>query len=379
MVDCWHVATGLYVHYVHGSEISDKAVLWLRQATLMHSGMIDGRHDITGANAEGLWTGSIPTLADVFAARAVIRTFLKPTPLLRVPALSEKLGCELLVKVESLNPTGAFKVRGGLNYMSHLGPEQLQRGVVGASTGNHGQSIAYAAQEFGTTATIFVPEGANPLKVEAMSRLGADVIHEGADFDECLEAAREFAAGAGRVFIHSANEPHLIAGVATHTLEILDEAPEVDTIFVATGGGSGLCGACIAGKGIKPDIQVYGVQSEGAPVIRDSLRDRRLYRYDTMSTFAEGIATREAFSLPARILWEMVDDIEVVSDAELRQAMLTLLQTTRVLAEGAGAAGLAGAWKRRSDLVGRTVAVIVSGGNVTLDGLAEAMEQERAW
>ncbi len=341
--------------------------------------MVAVRQDITGANDEGLWTGAVPSLADVFAARAVIRRYLKPTPLLRVPALSEKLGFELLVKAESLNPTGAFKVRGGLYYMSLLSPEQLARGVVGASTGNHGQSVAYAAREFGTTATIFVPHGANPLKVAAMERLGANVVQHGVDFDECLVACQDFATESGRVFIHSANEPALIAGVGTHTLEILDEAPNVDAVFVATGGGSGLCGACIAGKGIKPELQVIGVQAEGAPVIRESFRDRRLYRYDAMSTFAEGIATREAFSLPARILWEMVDDIELVSDAELRQSMLTLLENTRLLAEGAGAAGLAGAYKRRAELAGKTVAVIVSGGNVTLDGLAEAMNEERAW
>jgi len=338
-----------------------------------------GRRDITGEHGEGLWSGPVPTLADVFRARAVIRRYLKPTPLLRVPLLSERLECEVLVKAESLNPTGAFKVRGGLFYMSQLSPEALLRGVVGASTGNHGQSIAYAAREFGSTATIFVPTVANPMKVAAMQSLGATVVHRGVDFDECLLAAQAFADESGKVFIHSANEPNLIAGVATHTLEILDEAPEVDAIFVATGGGSGLCGACVAGKGIKPDLQVFGVQAEGAPVIRDSLRDRRLYRYDAMSTFAEGIATREAFSLPARILWEMVDDIEVVSDSELRRSMLTLLETTRLLVEGAGAAGLAGAYKRRASLQGKTIAVIVSGGNVTMDGLSEAMKEERAW
>ncbi len=360
--------------------VSGKALAALVEGELaVEMDVETGRHDITGHNGEGLWTGPVPTLADVFAAQAVIRHHLRPTPLLRAPALSERLGFNLLVKAESLNPTGAFKVRGGLYYLSLLSPGQRALGVVGASTGNHGQSLAYAAREFGSTATIFVPNGANPLKVAAMKRLGAEVIHHGADFDECLVACQKYADVTGKVFIHSANEPHLIAGVATHTLEILTEAPEVEAVFVATGGGSGLCGACIAGKGIKPDIQVIGVQSEGAPVIRDSYRDRRLYRYETMSTFAEGIATREAFSLPARILWEMVDDIELVSDRELRQAMLTLLESTRLVAEGAGAAGLAGAIKRRTDLAGKTVAVIVSGGNVTLDGLAEAMKEERAW
>ena len=346
-------------------------------ATVMN--LMDGREDITGEDGGPGWSGPVPNLADVFRARAVIRQYLKPTPLLRVPVLSQRLGFEVLVKAESLNPTGAFKVRGGLFYMSQLSSAARERGVVAASTGNHGQSIAYAAREFGSSATIFVPTLANPIKVAAMQQLGATVVHHGLDFDECLVAAREYAEESGRVFIHSANEPDLIAGVATHTLEILDEAPEVDAIFVATGGGSGLCGACVAGKAIKPDLQVVGVQAEGAPVIRDSLHDRRLYRYERMSTFAEGIATREAFALPARILWEMVDDIEVVSDAELRQSMLTLLETTRLLAEGAGAAGLAGARKRRQSLQGKTVAVIVSGGNVTMDGLAEAMNEERAW
>lgn len=340
---------------------------------------VDGKTDITGVHGEGLWTGAVPTLADVFAARAVVRRYLKPTPLLSSPALSERLGFDVLIKAESLNPTGAFKVRGGLYFMSQLTSDQLVQGVVAASTGNHGQSLAYAAREFGSTATIFVPESANSLKVTSMQRLGASVLHHGADFDECLIAARDYAREQGKVYVHSANEPHLIAGVGTHTLEILEEEPGVDAIFVATGGGSGLCGACVAGKGINPDLEVYGVQSVGAPAIRDSWHDRRLYRYDQMSTFAEGIATREAFALPARILWELVDGIELVTDAELRQSMLTLLETTRLLAEGAGAAGLAGAHKQRDNLKGKKVAVIVSGGNVTLDGLGEAMSEEQAW
>jgi threonine dehydratase len=330
-------------------------------------------------NAVQVWDGPIPTLSDVFRARKVIRQHLQPSPLLRSEALSERMGFEVLVKCESMLPTGAFKVRGGLYYMSQLGAEQFARGVVGASTGNHGQSLAYAARTFGSSATIFVPEGANPLKVASMLRLGAEVIHHGVDFDDCLVASKSYAESNGKVFIHSANEPQLIAGVATHTLEILEEEPDVDAVYVATGGGSGLCGVCIAGKGIKPDLHVAGVQATGAPVVHDSWRDRTLHRYESMQTFAEGVATREAFALPARILWEMVDDIVLVEDRDLKRSMLTLLETTRVLAEGAGAAGLAGAYKNRDALAGKKVAVIVSGGNVTLDVLAEAMNEERAW
>ncbi len=335
-------------------------------------------HDAEPVNPP-VWDGALPTLADVFRARSVIRKHLRPTPLLRSDALSDRVGCDVLVKCENMLPTGAFKVRGGLYYMSQLDEAQLTQGVVGASTGNHGQSLAYAARVYGTRATIFVPEGANSLKVAAMRRLGANVIHFGRDFDDCLLESKAYAERNDSIFIHSANEPLLVAGVATHTLEILEEAPDVDAVFVAIGGGSGLCGACLAGKGIKPGLEVIGVQSTGAPAVYEAWSTRSPIRRETCDTFAEGIATRESFAMPSRMLWGKVDEIMLVTDADLRRAMLTLLETTRVLAEGAGAAGLAGLYERRSAYAGKKVAVIVSGGNLTLDGLAEAMEKERAW
>lgn len=326
-----------------------------------------------------VWSGDLPTLADVFRARSVIRKHLAPTPLLRSDALSERVGCEVLVKCENMLPTGAFKVRGGLYYMSQLTESQRARGVVGASTGNHGQSLAHAARVYGSKATVFVPEEANALKIAAIKRLGAEVIHFGRDFDDCLLESKAYAERNDAIFIHSANEPLLVAGVATHTLEILEEEPDVDAVFVAIGGGSGLCGACLAGKGIKPELEVVGVQSSGAPAVYESWLSRSLVSKDACHTFAEGIATREAFAMPSQILWGTVDGIMLVSDADLRRAMLTLLETTHVLAEGAGAAGLAGLYERRTAYAGKKVAVIVSGGNLTLDGLADAMDKERAW
>lgn len=326
-----------------------------------------------------VWSGTLPTLADVFRARSVIRQHLAPTPLLRSESLSERIGCDVLVKCENMLPTGAFKVRGGLYYMSQLSDAQRVQGVIGASTGNHGQSLAYAARVYGTKATVFVPEDANSLKVAAMRRLGAEVIHFGQDFDDCLLESKAYAGRNDAIFVHSANEPRLVAGVATHTLEIMEEAPDVDAVFVAIGGGSGLCGACLAGKGINPGLEVVGVQSSGAPVVYESWKARSLLKKDESHTFAEGIATREAFAMPARILWDTVNDIMLVSDSDLRRAMLTLLETTHVLAEGAGAAGLAGLYQCRDRYQGKKVAVIVSGGNLTLDGLADAMNKERAW
>jgi threonine dehydratase len=321
----------------------------------------------------------IPTLHDVYLARLVVNRHLKPTPLLRPPALAERLGCDLHLKCENLQPIGAFKVRGGLNLMAQLTDEERAKGVVTASTGNHGQSIAYAAREFGVRAVVYMPEVANPLKVAAMQRLGAEVVFRGLDFDACRLAADEYAARHGMYYVHVANEGRLIAGVATYTLEILDEAPDLDVLIVPVGGGSGLCGACLAGKAINPRLTVIGVQSAHAPVIHDSWRRRELLEYDRAETVAEGIATRVAFELPAHILWDRVDDIRLVTDAELRRAILTILETTRMLAEGAGAAAVAAAYQMKDELAGKKVGAILSGGNLTLESLRQAMDEEQPW
>ncbi len=333
----------------------------------------------TARDLAALWPGPIPTLADVYRARAVIRPYLVPTPLIEPPALADKLGCQLFVKCENLQPTGAFKVRGGLTLMSRLNDEARARGVVAASTGNHGQSIAFAARMFGVKAVVFMPERPNPLKVAAIERLGATVVREGLDFDECFAASRRYAHEHGMYWVHSANEPDLIAGVATATLEIMEAVPHLDAIFVPIGGGSGLCGACVVGKAINPALQVIGVQAEGAPAAYESWRRRELVALETADTFAEGVATRTGYELPARILWDTVDDIMLVSDAEMRRAILSLLEGTRMLAEGAGAAALAGVFKRRDQLAGKKVAVTLSGGNLTLDTLARALNEERPW
>lgn len=320
-----------------------------------------------------------PTLRDVFRARRILSGLLAPTPLLRPPALAERLGCDVFLKCENLQPIGAFKVRGGLFLASQLTADERRRGLVTASTGNHGQSIAYAARAFETTATIVVPEEANPLKVAAMRRLGAEVVFAGVDFDESRAAAEAIAAERGARFVHSADEPALIAGVATTTLEILETVPDLEVLIVPVGGGSGLSGACLVGKSINPKLRVIGVQAAGAPAVYESWRRRELLALPTMSTFAEGLATRVAFALPSSILWDLVDDICLVSDAELRRAILTALESTRMLLEGAGAASLAAAYQRREDLAGKKVALVASGGNLTLDALAQAMAEERPW
>ena len=321
----------------------------------------------------------LPTMADVERAREVIAGFLPPTPLLSNPALDELLGFQAFLKCENLQPIGAFKVRGGLFLMSDLSAEDRARGVVTASTGNHGQSIAYAAREFGVSATVWMPEAANPLKVASMRRLGADVRFAGRDFDDCRVEAERDASARGALYVVPANDWRLIAGVATYTVEMLEQEPDLEVLIVPAGGGSGLSGACLAGKSISPGLRVVGVQAAGAPVIFTTWREGRLAKIERADTFAEGLATRVAFSLPAQILWKRLDDFQLVSDAEMRRGILTLLERARIVAEGAGAAAFAAAYAMRQELAGRKIGIVISGGNLTLDTLTETLAMEHAW
>ena len=319
---------------------------------------------------------SAPQLRDVLDARRVIAPYLDPTPVRRYPALDDVVGAELLVKHENHQPTGAFKVRGGINLVARLAPEELGAGVYAASTGNHGQSVAYAASLFGVMASIFVPRGANPVKVSSMRSLGATVIEHGVDFDEARERCEEVAAARGARYIHSGDEPLLIAGVATATLELLEREPSLDVIVVPVGGGSGAAGACIVAKSVDPRIIVIGVQSEAAPAAYRAWRERRPVA-DEMHTFAEGLQTRVSFELPQRILTEYLDDFVLVTDDELRAATLHLIELTRTLVEPAGAAPLAAVLKLRERFTGRRVALVCSGGNVSPDQLRELLEWGR--
>jgi threonine dehydratase len=314
----------------------------------------------------------IPTLADVLEARRRIAPHLRPTPLFSYPGLNDLVGAEVFVKHENHQPVGAFKVRGGVNLVSQLNDEERERGVIAASTGNHGQSVAYAARLFGVGATICVPEGANPVKVASMRGLGAELVFHGRDFDDAREHCEQLAREHGYRYIHSGNEPLLIAGVATETLEILEEQPGVDAVIVPIGGGSGAAGACIVAKAVNPEVQVIGVQSDAAPTAYRSWRERALVE-DRMETDAEGLATRTAFELPQRILWDHLDDFVLVGDEDIREAQSQLIETTRNLVELAGAAPLAAAHRLRDRLAGKRVALVVSGGNASRQQLLEAL------
>jgi threonine dehydratase len=313
-----------------------------------------------------------PNFQDVLLARRQIRRYLPRTPLHSYPAINTLLATEVYIKHENYQPVGAFKVRGGINLISQLSPEERNRGVIAASTGNHGQSVAYAARLFGVKARIVVPEGANPGKVAAMQGMEAEVLFHGARYDEARLYCEELAQEHGYRYIHSGNEPLLIAGVGTGVLEMLEDEPGINIIIVPVGGGSGAAGACIAANAINPAIRVIGVQSEASPAAYESWRQHRLVEAPN-HTFAEGLATATAFDLPQTILWEKLNDFMLVRDEEIMQAMAWMIERAHTLAEGAGAAPLAAAYRIRDELRKKKVGVVCSGGNTSLEHLKRAL------
>ena len=317
-------------------------------------------------------TANLPGFDDVLEARITIAPHLSPTPLREYRPLSDRAGADLWLKHENHLPTGAFKVRGGINFVAHLSAEKRRQGILTASSGNHGQSVAYAAQLFGVRAVVAVPNGANPVKVEAIRGYGAEVRFVGQDFDDCRAYVEKTAEQEGMHYLSSGDEPLLITGVATHTLEILEEQPDIEVIVVPVGGGSGVAGACLAAKALNPAIEVIGVQSERAPAAYLSWKEKRRVEAP-METFAEGLATRAPFGLTQAIMRENLDDFVLVSDDDLTETMQILMEKTRNLVEGAGAAPLACVLRYPERFRGRRVALIVSGGNVSLEGLRQLL------
>ena len=318
-----------------------------------------------------------PTLKDVYLARKIVGRFLPRTPLQFSVGLSEFLGAEVYLKHEDHMPLGAFKARGGINFIANLSVAERDLGVITASTGNHGQSIANACNVFGARAFITLPENANPLKVNAMRALGAELIFFGKTFDESRSHAEELAEKHGYRYVHPVNEPLLIAGVATETLEIIEELPDVDDIFLPLGGGSGVAGACIVTNAINPDIRVWAAQSESAPAGYLSWREGQLLQ-SPMATFAEGVATGSGYQLPQEIMRHKLHDFVLVSDDDIRYAMGLLIEKAHTMSEGAGATGTAAAIKRKNDILSKKVVLVITGGNVTLDQLTDAISVYQA-
>ena len=305
-----------------------------------------------------------PTLNDVYVARERIAPHLPRTALLKHPLLDEATGLSIWVKHENHNPTCAFKVRGGLNLVGALSAEERARGIVTASTGNHGQSIAMASRIHGVRCTVFVPVGNNPEKNAAMRAYGANVEEVGRDFDVAREACEQRAASTGARYVHSANEPLLLAGVGTYALELFEDLPNVDVIFVPIGGGSGACGLITVRNALGSKARIIGVGAVNADAIYRSWKGPQRVVGEKADTFAEGIATRVTFDLTFGIYKQYLDDFILLTEDELAAGVRLALQTTHNLAEGAGSASLAAAHKMRDECAGLRVACIMSGGNI---------------
>ena len=317
-----------------------------------------------------------PTYSDILTARAVVGRVLPRTPTYHYPSLSALIGGDVFIKHENHLPTGSFKIRGGVNFVSSLSAEDRQRGIITATRGNHGLSIAHAARLCGAKATLVVPHGNNPEKNAGMKALGATVIERGKDFDEARDHVATLVTQHGYRFLHPANEPLLIAGVGTYALELFADVQNIDAVIVPIGLGSGICGVSLVRERISPKTQVIGVQAERASAVYRSWKEKRLVTTESADTFADGLATRVPAEITQDIINRLVDNIVTVSEEEMAAAIRLLLFHTHNLAEGAGAASLAAALQLRSQFAGKRVVLILSGGNIDTATLRWVLQEK---
>jgi threonine dehydratase len=318
------------------------------------------------------------TWDDIVAARRRIAPHLSPTPLRHYATLDAEVGHDIrvLVKHENHHPTNAFKARNAVSFMTALAPEQRTHGVVAATRGNHGAGLAWAGGELGIPVVICVPHGNNPEKNAAMRGYGAEVIEAGRDYDEAVEVAKRLVLDRGLVLAHSTNDREVIAGAGTLGAELCEQAVTLDAIVVAVGGGSQAVGAMVAARQLRPKVAVYGVQAAGASVIHDSWHRKTRLHADRADTFADGLATRSTYDLTWDALCDGLAGFVAVPDAAIADAIRVLLRTTHNLAEGAGAAGLAGLYALRERLAGKTVAIVLSGSNLDAPTLRRVITHE---
>jgi threonine dehydratase len=310
------------------------------------------------------------SIAGIEGSRALVQEYVKPTPLLRYEGLSRAIGADVYVKHENHNPTGTFKIRGGVNLMSHLRNSGIG-GVVTFSTGNHGLSIATAARWFGLDAAVVVPENSNPAKTRAIRECGAELIEAGCDFEESEKIVETLAEERGMYLAHPADEPLLINGVGTGFLEIVEDLPDVDALIVPLGAGSEAAAAITVCRARAPRATVIAVQAECSPAACQSWREKRVCHAPNR-TFAGGFATGKAYEVPFAIYRDGLVDFVLLSEDEIYDGIGAALYYTHNLAEGAGAAAMAAAFKRRDELAGKQVVLQMSGCNASPDEVAEA-------
>lgn len=315
------------------------------------------------------------TLEKIEEARRRLAGVAHRTPLDFSTTFSEMAGNYVYLKMENMQKTGSFKIRGAYNKVMSLGKEERKRGVITASAGNHAQGVAYAATRAGLPCTIVMPEGAPISKVMATRGYGAEVVLAGGGYDEAYRTAVELQIKSGATFVHGFDDVEVIAGQGTIGLELLEELPDLEAVLVPVGGGGLIAGISFAVKKVKPGVRVIGVQSAGAPAMCLSYNTCSLTESLCTSTFADGIAIRRPGTLNFAVIRETVDEMVTVDDEEIASAILMLLERTKIVVEGAGAVGLAALIHKKTFLTGAKTAVVLSGGNIDVNILSIIIER----
>jgi threonine dehydratase len=313
------------------------------------------------------------TAADIRAAQARLAGQVLDTPFLGSRTLSDIAGCEVYLKFENLQFTASFKERGALNKLASLSDAERARGVLAVSAGNHAQGVAYHAQRLGIPATIVMPRFAPTVKVESTRRFGAAIVLEGDTFDDARRHGLELATKRGLTVVHPFDDPAVIAGQGTIGFEMLAAQPQLDTLVVAIGGGGLLAGIATAARSLKPDIRIVGAQAERFPSAWNALHGEQ--RECAQSTIADGIAVKSPGAITLPLLRERVDEVLLVDEGDIEQAILMLLEIEKTVVEGAGAVGLAALLKERARFADRKVGLVLSGGNIEPLLLAEIIER----
>lgn len=318
---------------------------------------------------------SMITLEDIRQAQSAISPYICRTSLELSSTLSSQIGTEVYLKMENLQKTGSFKVRGAMNKILSLSDGERRRGVIAASAGNHAQGVAMASSLLGIPSTIVMPENAPLTKITATESYGAQVVLSGRVFDDSYEKALEIQQETGAVFIHAFDDPAIMAGQGTIGLEIYEELPDVDTVLIPIGGGGLIAGVAVALKSLKPSVRIIGVQAAGAAGMIHARKMGKPESLPHADTLADGIAVKRVGDLTFATAERYVDELVTVEEEEISQAILTLMEKTKTLTEGAGAVGLAAALQGKVDLTGQKAVFIISGGNMDINFLAQIIER----
>lgn len=315
------------------------------------------------------------TLADIERAKGVLSKFLEPTPLQANRWLSDRLGCEVYLKLENMQPIGSFKIRGATYKISRLTPAQRRKGVITASAGNHAQGVAWGCAQFNAKATIVMPRSAPLTKVQNTEALGAHIILEGDNYDEAHAHARKIASKTGAVFVHPYEDRDVISGQGTVGLEIMEQLHNVDAVIASMGGGGLMAGIGTVIKEFKPNTLIIGAQASGSRALVESLRHRKVMKLPRNETFADGIKVMNASPAMLQLLRPLVDQAAHADDEAIATAVLTLIEKAKVIAEGAAALPLAILEQQKMKLRGKKVVLVVSGGNIDVNLLSRIIDK----